>query len=78
MSWFLFGQENSEVLTKNWQQIIKVAIQSTFGEMAPRAAYWNYFQKNGNKAHCKLGGCNNPIVSLGKEDVPGEKKKKSW
>ena len=42
--------------------------------MPPKAAYWKYFNREGNKAQCSIGGCKNPTVSLGKEAVEGQKK----
>ena len=41
--------------------------------MPPKASYWKYFTREGNKAHCILGGCKTPIVSVGKEPVDGQK-----
>jgi hypothetical protein len=47
--------------------------------MAPRAPYWEYFVRTEgtNKVTCSIEGCSSRVVSLGKEDVPGERKKKT-
>ena len=45
--------------------------------MPPKASYWKHFDRLGNKAHCLLGGCKTPIVSLGKEPRVGEKKQQT-
>ena len=36
--------------------------------MVKKATYWNHFTVEQNVALCKLGGCNKPQVSLGKND----------
>ena len=45
--------------------------------MAPKASYWIHFNREGNKAHCLIGGCKTPTVSLGKEPAPGQKPKRT-
>ena len=32
-----------------------------------KSSYWRYFARSGLKAHCSLGGCKNPAVSLGRQ-----------
>ena len=45
--------------------------------MPTKASYWQHFTREGNKATCLIEGCKKPLVSLGKDPIPGEKPKRT-